>query len=152
MGPRAGLDGCEKSRPHRDFFFVLCLYFIRTPSYRLSSFCVFVPTVQHTQHKHSCLRRDSKPQSQQFRSPALLTRSKSLYQLRYRGPLSDTRSVHTRLSLNQLTPEHEDGRYHLTTQQFYVYVLSHCYWDYPTALNIAATCFGPSGSLPRSSV
>jgi hypothetical protein len=23
VGPRAGLDGCEKSRPHRDFFFLI---------------------------------------------------------------------------------------------------------------------------------
>jgi hypothetical protein len=24
VGPRAGLDGCGKSRPHRDFLFILC--------------------------------------------------------------------------------------------------------------------------------
>jgi hypothetical protein len=32
VGPRAGLDVCEKSRPHRDFFlnasFVRILYFV----------------------------------------------------------------------------------------------------------------------------
>jgi hypothetical protein len=32
VGPRAGLDVCEKSRHHRDFFFV-CFVFVRILSF-----------------------------------------------------------------------------------------------------------------------
>jgi hypothetical protein len=28
MGPRAGLDVCEKFRPHRDFFLYICSYLV----------------------------------------------------------------------------------------------------------------------------
>ena len=57
MGPRAGLDGCEKSRPYRDCFLFSVLhlyYFFALIVLALS----FVLTVQH---KHKCPRRDSNP-------------------------------------------------------------------------------------------
>ena len=55
-----------RSRLHWDsFFFSLSLYFIRTSCPDCPGFLPFVLTVQHTQHKHTCPRRDSNPQFQQ---------------------------------------------------------------------------------------
>ena len=54
MGPRAGLDGCGKYHPHRDFFFVLSstLYFIRTCVFVLIvinfSFCLYLRLTTQT--------------------------------------------------------------------------------------------------------
>ena len=33
VGPRAGLDGCGKSRPQQDFYFVLCTLFVLRPGF-----------------------------------------------------------------------------------------------------------------------
>jgi uncharacterized BrkB/YihY/UPF0761 family membrane protein len=59
VGPRAGLAGCKKSRPHRDFIssFAVVLFFyfsLRCSSALtvLASFFVFI--VQHTQQKYPC--------------------------------------------------------------------------------------------------
>jgi hypothetical protein len=104
VGPVAGLDGCGKSRPHRDFFVFSCtLYFIRTWFFVLIvlfAFCLYL------QHKHPSSRRDSNPQPQQAigRRPSSLGRSvigiarirtanrpadsESLCQLSYCGPVS----------------------------------------------------------------
>jgi hypothetical protein len=107
VGPRAGLDRCGKSRPHRDFFFflyslLLCSYFIRI--------CCFVLIALHfaflmyLQHEHPCPCRVSNPQTQQaigrrpspttarplgsagIRSPDRSARGESLYRLSYPGP------------------------------------------------------------------
>ena len=53
VGPRVGMDGCEKSRPHRDYFCVFsCILFLLHPYLFLyfdcPAFCLFVFTVQHT--------------------------------------------------------------------------------------------------------
>ena len=64
------LDGCRKSRPHRDFLtwipaLVLPLYFPHICFFVSTVlFCYFFFTVQQ---KHPCPRRDSSPQSQQAR-------------------------------------------------------------------------------------
>jgi hypothetical protein len=73
VGPRAGLDECGKSHPHRDFFFFAfsCTPFVLHPYLCLypdcPAFCLFVFTYK-TQHKHPCPRRVSHPQSQQASS------------------------------------------------------------------------------------
>ena len=51
----------KQSCPWRDFFFSCSLYVISTS---LSWLCLLSFTVQHTQYKHSCPRRDSNPQLQ----------------------------------------------------------------------------------------
>jgi hypothetical protein len=68
VGPTASLDGCEKSRPNRDFLYslVLCSYFICT--------CVFVLIVLH--FAFMCLRtthttqKHSRPGGIQTRNPS----------------------------------------------------------------------------------
>jgi hypothetical protein len=65
--PRADLDGCGMSRPHRGFFMSSCTVFVLHPysvlSFYCPAFCLFVFTY-NTQHKHSCLWRDLNPQPQ----------------------------------------------------------------------------------------
>ena len=44
VGARAGLDGCGKSRPHRDFFFRCVLFIHCVPLYPVSSCHLFLYT------------------------------------------------------------------------------------------------------------
>ena len=57
VGTRAGPDGCEKSRPHRDFFVLSCTLNVLHPFLLL---CLDYPATQHP-----CPRRNSNPQPQQ---------------------------------------------------------------------------------------
>ena len=108
MGRRTRLDGCRKSRPHRDFFFIFsCTVFILQPFLFVCLECpayyLFVFTVQHTT-KTFMPQAGFEPvtpasdQSQtltlvhsatgigRIRSPDHPARSKSLYRLSYLGP------------------------------------------------------------------
>ena len=62
VGPRVGLDGCGKSRPHRDFFYflVLSLYFIHTCFFVLtvlaSTFCLLLYKTHTNTHSSGGIR------------------------------------------------------------------------------------------------
>ena len=107
MGPRTDLDGCGKSRPTGNYFVFSYTMFVLHPYLCLCldcpAFCLLVFTY-NTQHKHSCPRRDSKPQPQHAivrrpspstarplglaRSPERRARSESPYRLSYHAPHS----------------------------------------------------------------
>jgi hypothetical protein len=87
VGPRAGLDMCENSRPHRDFFFVM--FFIYSHYYtakkkQLTFYGVLVTSSLFETHLPT-------------RSPDRPARSQSLYRLSYPDPLQFSVSS---LSLN----------------------------------------------------
>ena len=90
MGPRAGLDKCGKSRPHRDSF--LCIL-----SVLLCPYCTTHNTNIHdpdgirtrNPSKRSAARLRLRPLGhwdRRIRSPERPARSESLYRLSYRGP------------------------------------------------------------------
>jgi hypothetical protein len=110
VGPRAGLDVCEKSRPHRDYFYasffvrilcfiVLVLDFSMFFLYRTSVFldckgsfppslledAAYWPDTQRTPLAKEGTN-EIWPAISQSRSPDRPARSQSLYRLSYRAP------------------------------------------------------------------
>jgi hypothetical protein len=110
VGPRAGLDGCEKSRPHRDFFFCLSgvfslwSIFVLFKSFRPSCHFTFHSTVLTTSTTQTSMPPvgfettilvSEQPKTHAIdrtatgiggiRSPDRPARSESLYRLRYPG-------------------------------------------------------------------